>query len=116
MSLLKKLPDKGGTTAWSPVEAHAEVLAVGTRLGAGVSFDDFGGELSFIDTSLSKSGQSDVVELGNIKTATRFYCMAWGGLPGPSGAGLLAGGMQNGVVNIWDPATVLSGMGWMLDG
>lgn len=40
----------------------------------------------------------------------RFHSLAWG-KSGPSNMGLIAGGLTNGVVSVWDPATVLAGEG-----
>ena len=47
MSLLKEIPDKGATSAWCPLSSHRNLIALGTKEGAGGGgFDNYGGELS----------------------------------------------------------------------
>lgn len=46
--------------------------------------------------------------LGSVKTHIRFTSLAWSPAGG-SGMGLIAGGMENGAVHIWDPRRIISG-------
>jgi hypothetical protein len=43
--------------------------------------------------------------VGGTVAPDRFHALAWG-KHGPSEMGLLAGGLTNGVVSVWDPATL----------
>ncbi|CAK9113493.1 Protein transport protein SEC31 [Durusdinium trenchii] len=99
MSILQEIEDKGATTAWCPVEKG--LIALGTKDGAsGETFDDYGGELSVYSLGYKSGAKPEFV--GKAETTTRFNCMAWGS-KGPSGLGIIAGGMQNGSINVWDP-------------
>ena len=44
----------------------------------------------------------------SVKTATRFGSVAWGAKGGSGGAGLVAGGMSDGTVRVWDGGALLS--------
>jgi hypothetical protein len=60
--LLRELRDKGATIAWSPSAREPSTLAIGTKEGAGMGFDNYGGELqvrraSNADTRASRSCQ-----------------------------------------------------------
>lgn len=97
MSLLKEIPDKGATVAWSPVAAHSSLLAVGTKdVGSGTGFDDVGGELDIFSIDLSSTAERLPQKVMSTKTKARFSCLTWGGRngSGPNGQGILAGGMQ----------------------
>ena len=48
--------------------------------------------------------------MGKVKTASRFSSIGWSG-GGSSGAGLIAGGMTDGSICIFDPSVLLSGGG-----
>jgi len=104
MSLLQEIRDTGATTAWCPVRGGKTTIAVGTKDGAGgggQTFEDYGGELALFELDLNKDG-AQPKQVAKTEASTRFSCLAWGS-KGPSGAGIIAGGMQNGAINVWDP-------------
>ncbi|OQR82602.1 hypothetical protein ACHHYP_15715 [Achlya hypogyna] len=105
MSLLKEV-NAHATMAWSPVKHRSNLMAVGSKDGVGVGFDNYGGELQlvsmdFADVSLEPT------QLGSIKTSSRFMTMSWADVVKHQSScelGLLAGGMADGTVSIWDPS------------
>jgi len=110
MSLLKELADKGATTAWSAIKSHPNLLALGTK-DSGGSFDDYGGELEIHRLDFSNYNDKGSALLGKFKTPTRFSSLAWSEMSIKSAEfplGLIAGGMSDGVVNIWDPAKLVA--------
>ena len=71
----------------------------------GVGFEDSGGELELYDLNLSSSEEPKLV--ASVKTAARFASVGWSTFTGSSGGhryplGLIAGGMADGKVHIWD--------------
>eukprot|EP00953_Heterococcus_sp_UTEX-ZZ885_P041552 21197-Heterococcus_DN1.PRE.2 len=109
MSLLKELPDKGATIAWSNVASHPNLLALGTKDSGNAGFDDYGGELEL--HKLDFSGNDAPSLLGKVKTTARFATLAWSELATKQEEypyGLVAGGMGDGTVNVWDPAKLVS--------
>ncbi|CAM9765276.1 unnamed protein product [Heterosigma akashiwo] len=110
MSLLKELPDKGATTAWSPVASHPNLMVLGTKDGGG-GFEDYGGELEVHRFDFGEYQEKGSAVLGSFKTPTRFSSIAWSQMSNKSAEyplGLIAGGMADGVVNVWDPAKLVA--------
>jgi len=110
MSLLKELPDKGATIAWSSVKSHPNLMALGTKDGGG-GFDDYGGELEIHRFDFANYSDQGSTVLGKFKTQTRFASLAWSEMatkPTDFPLGLVAGGMSDGVVNVWDPAKLVA--------
>ncbi|GBG24510.1 Protein transport protein SEC31 [Hondaea fermentalgiana] len=102
MSVVQEIKDKGAVLAWCPIKAKSTYIALGAKDGANEkTFDDYGGELDIYNVGLN--GESEPKFVGKAETSTRFNCIAWGA-KGPSGMGVIAGGMQNGDINIWNPA------------
>ena len=114
MSLLKQIDDKVAVVAWSPVQDHPALMALGSKEGSGTGFDDVGGDLSLYPLDFSKTGDTACHAVGSVKVSARFQSLAWSHLPAHAAAfpyGLIAGGMENGTVNIWDPAKILENDG-----
>lgn len=47
--------------------------------------------------------------LDDIEQADRFNRLAWGGVNGSRPQGVIAAGMENGELALWDPAKILAG-------
>jgi protein transport protein SEC31 len=77
--------------------------------GGGIGFDDTGGELDLYNMNLTS--QTDPSLLASVKTQSRFASLGWcaGGasLSAKYPLGMLAGGMENGAVHVWDPQAVM---------
>lgn len=80
---------------------------------AGIGFEDTGGDLELCDLNMtSPEGSSPVPKIvGKVKTSSRFASIGW--TPG-SGAvavkypmGLIAGGMTDGTVHVWNAKAIL---------
>eukprot|EP00957_Ditylum_brightwellii_P070289 5339873-Ditylum_brightwellii.AAC.1 len=80
----------------------------------GVGFDDYGGELELCDMKITcpEGSQPTPQVIGSIKTTTRFSSLGW--TPGNASVadnfkmGLIAGGMTDGKINIWDAESIVS--------
>ncbi|CAM9169034.1 unnamed protein product [Ectocarpus sp. 6 AP-2014] len=121
MSFLKELTDKGATIAWSTVAAHPSLIALGTKdSGGGSGFEDHGGELELHKLDFSQEtdaagggggGAGAGTLLGKVKTTARFATLAWSEMATKQAEypyGLIAGGMGDGTVNVWDPAKLVA--------
>ncbi|GJE96308.1 WD40 repeat domain-containing protein [Phanerochaete sordida] len=101
------------TFAWSP-SPSLPLLATGTVAGA-------------LDESFSNNGQLEIwqpdfldkneYELGgegqagakaHVTTSSRFNRLAWGYTDGGRDRGVIVAGMENGELDIWDPANILA--------
>ncbi|KZT18925.1 hypothetical protein NEOLEDRAFT_1183832 [Neolentinus lepideus HHB14362 ss-1] len=101
------------TFAWSPLPS-LPLLATGTVSGAlDESFSnesqleiwapDFMNKNEF---DLGGEGEG-VGPKGSITNSSRFNCIAWGYVEGNRPSGIIAAGMENGELGIWDPAKIL---------
>lgn len=106
MSKITQIVDRSAATAWSPVSEYASVIALGVKDSGGVSFEETGGELELYDMNLLN--QKEPTKLGSIKTQSRFASLTWSDAnPEKYPLGLIAGGMENGSVHVWDPRAIL---------
>ncbi|KAI8847667.1 hypothetical protein BC829DRAFT_444455 [Chytridium lagenaria] len=105
--------NRTATIAWSPSAKHLPLLATGTVAGALDASFSTNAELEIFDLNLNNTdGSTNLRRLGSITSTARFNRLAWGLNPDPKGArtyGILAGGMENGELNIWDPHARHSG-------
>ena len=72
-----------------------------------IGFDDYGGELELYDLNMSDPSGAKPKLMGSTKTTTRFASVGWTTPLGCYGTGLIAGGMVDGVVNIWNPSAIM---------
>ncbi|KAH8070453.1 hypothetical protein JL721_5227 [Aureococcus anophagefferens] len=115
MSLIKSIDDVGATLAWCPrTGLDACYVALGTTEASGAGFDDYGASLQLHALDLC-DGSLSSKPAGVAKTSSRFVSLAWSGMKGGAGGadglqlGLVAGGMSDGAVDVWDPAKLLAG-------
>jgi len=110
MSLLKQIDDKGAVLEWSPIAKCPNLVALGTKDSAGVGFDDFGGELELHLLDFSNSNSLSSTVLGKARANSRFSSIAWSQMAIHSGEfpyGLIAGGMVDGNIHVWDASSLL---------
>jgi len=117
MTKITQIDDRSAEIAWSPVTENADVIALGAKDSGGAGFEETGGELELYDMNLTNrepNQPNKATRLASIKTESRFASLAWS--KGESSTsndsnkfplGLLAGGMENGTVNVWDPRAVI---------
>lgn len=75
---------------------------------SGIGFDDYGGELELYSFNITNPEDKPTPKvLGKVKTASRFSSIGWS--VGAGGNGLIAGGMTDGSVCIFDPSALLAG-------
>ncbi|KAF0687464.1 Aste57867_20801 [Aphanomyces stellatus] len=109
MSLLKEV-NASATVAWSPIKNRSNLLALGSKDGVGVGFDNYGGELQLVSMDFADVNPAPI-QLGSIKTSSRFLSLSWADVLRHQSSmelGVLAGGMADGTVNIWDPSKIAS--------
>ncbi|RLN14439.1 hypothetical protein BBJ28_00002732 [Nothophytophthora sp. Chile5] len=108
MSLLKEI-HANAAVAWSPVKRRAELLALGSKGDGGVGFENNGGEFMLASMDLSDPSRN-MLTLGAVKTASRFTSLAWRDVARHHDTcpyGIIAGGMADGAVSLWNPALML---------
>ena len=108
MSLLKQL-DRAARTAWCPSARYPNLLASGTI--AGTIDDSFvtKSQLEIYDIDLA-GPTNDMKLLGSIESKDCFHSVAWGAKgieEGQMSHGLVAGGMSDGSINIWNVDAIL---------
>ena len=96
------------TTAWSPLPQQPAYLAAGTVAGTmGLDFDT-SAHLEIMHVDFSNPKEQKV--LGKTTAADRFHKLVWG-LTGVNNEsfplGIIAGGLANGSVNLWDPSKII---------
>lgn len=108
--LLKQISDKGATIAWSPLRHLPFSFVAGTKEGAGGGFSDYGGELTIHQFDPS-TPTTECRTVASLKTQARFSSVAWGAMSSKPALrhGLVAGGMADGAVMLWDAAAVSAG-------
>lgn len=85
-------------------------MAAGTVAGAISDSFDATAHLEIFSLDLC-SRKGDMPLLGSVRTSDRFHRLAWGSLGYESGAfshGILAGGMVDGSIKIFNPATMIA--------
>ena len=123
------------TFAWSPT-THLPLLATGTVAGAlDESFSnesqleiwapdfldrdeyDLGGQGQNAPKGFVKESSRYVdysCFFDGIKSTDRFNRIAWGGVNDARPQGVIAAGMENGELALWDPAKILAGAEYVL--
>lgn len=99
---------RGATVAWGPTAQTSGMIAAGT---VGASFDpsfDASASLEIFQMDLgSKTGKMELQ--GSVQTSERFHRIAWGTAGVSNGSlayGMLAGGMVDGTVKVFNPAVI----------
>lgn len=99
---------RGATVAWGPTYESGSMVAAGTVGGAFDGSFDASASLEIFQMDLgSKTGQMEL--LGSVQTTERFHRLAWSNFGVDNGSlpfGMLAGGMVDGTVKVFDPAVM----------
>ncbi|KAJ7048617.1 hypothetical protein C8F01DRAFT_1266962 [Mycena amicta] len=101
------------TFAWSP-SAQLPLLATGTVAGAlDESFSDESHLEIWAPDFLDKNefelgGAEQLGPRGIVKGTARFNRLAWGAVDSTRSRGVIAAGMENGELALWDPAKILA--------
>ena len=112
MTLITQIEERGAVVAWCPLSSHADIVALGLKDSGGGGFDtsSYGSELELYNLNITNDDDKPKL-LGSIKTASRFASIGWCSSSNVQQypMGFVAGGMEDGVVHIWDPNAILSG-------
>ncbi|SJX65258.1 related to SEC31-component of the COPII coat of ER-golgi vesicles [Sporisorium reilianum f. sp. reilianum] len=110
---MKAYINRTATFAWSPAtyESDSPLIATGTVAGA---LDESFSNESVLELwqpcyAASASASADAKSLGSISTSARFNRLAWGYANPSRPNGLLAAGLENGELGIWDAQKILAG-------
>ncbi|GMH60232.1 hypothetical protein TL16_g03004 [Triparma laevis f. inornata] len=100
---IRSIDDLGAVLAWGAL-GPSDVIAAGTKDSGGVGFDDYGGTLSLY----SLFSNDTPTLLSSVSTPSRFSSLSWSAMNNKPEypQGLLAGGMLDGTVCIWDPEKI----------
>ncbi|KAJ3023627.1 protein transport protein S31 [Thoreauomyces humboldtii] len=108
--------NRTATLAWSPGQHDAgPLLAAGTVAGALDASFSTSAELEIFDLNLSSkpgvAGHNKLRPVGKVTCTARFNRLAWGTIPGDVSKplGMLASGMENGDLDLWNPAAIIEG-------
>ncbi|ODQ66157.1 hypothetical protein NADFUDRAFT_83005 [Nadsonia fulvescens var. elongata DSM 6958] len=109
MVKLKEIP-RTATFAWSP-NPHDPFMVTGTVAGAIDADFSATTQLEIWDLNLLDRSSSgfQVQPKKAIDTENRFYDIAWGGVSAAKPQGVIAGALEDGTVQLWDPKSILSG-------
>eukprot|EP00735_Rhodelphis_limneticus_P004984 TRINITY_DN1665_c0_g1::TRINITY_DN1665_c0_g1_i1::g.17806::m.17806 TRINITY_DN1665_c0_g1::TRINITY_DN1665_c0_g1_i1::g.17806 ORF type:complete len:1147 (-),score=366.04,sp/Q8L611/SC31B_ARATH/34.52/0.0,WD40/PF00400.27/8.4,WD40/PF00400.27/0.0072,WD40/PF00400.27/0.11,WD40/PF00400.27/48,WD40/PF00400.27/3e-05,WD40/PF00400.27/31,Sec16_C/PF12931.2/5.7e-09,Sec16_C/PF12931.2/1.5e+02,SRA1/PF07304.6/6.9e-10,Med15/PF09606.5/0.15 TRINITY_DN1665_c0_g1_i1:221-3661(-) len=103
--------DRSAIVAWSPSTQHPALLAAGTVAGAYDASFSSEAQLEIFGVDFN-SPNGELPVRGALASEERFHRLAWG-LHGISSGtypyGLIAGGMHDGTINVWNPAAILEG-------
>ena len=107
MSKLHEL-NKSATIAWSPLAKSSSLIAAGTVAGILDRDFDTSAHLELFKIDL-RSPKTEAKLVGSTTAADRFSKICWSsfGSQGSYPNGIIAGGLANGVVQIWDPAKIM---------
>ncbi|KAJ1021086.1 hypothetical protein NDA16_003872 [Ustilago loliicola] len=115
---MKAYINRTATFAWSPATYESDSPLIATGTVAGALDESFSNESVFELWQPSYAASSpdsaanaspDAKPLGSISTSARFNRLAWGYVNPSRPKGLLAAGLENGELGIWDAQKILSG-------
>ena len=98
--------DRTATVAWAPIASNVTLMATGTVSGALDASFSTNTELEIYDLSL---GQDGVQKRASISSSARFNKIAWNSSSSQQPMGVIAGGMENGTLEIWSASMLLDG-------
>eukprot|EP00930_Biecheleria_cincta_P047446 TRINITY_DN3289_c0_g1_i1.p1 TRINITY_DN3289_c0_g1~~TRINITY_DN3289_c0_g1_i1.p1 ORF type:complete len:1199 (+),score=239.56 TRINITY_DN3289_c0_g1_i1:57-3653(+) len=106
------------TVAWSPVESAPTLMAMGSAAGSAagaISATGSDASLDFVSFDLGRGGM-DMDVCASVKTegGRRFSSISWGKFGVDTGAcpyGIVAGGLQDGIVSLWNPHAIVNSNG-----
>ena len=99
--------NRGATVAWGPTSETASLVAAGTVAGAISDSFDASSTLELFSLDLG-SASGEMPSLGSVQLPERFHALAWGVGSDPESHphGLLAGGMVDGTVKVFNPYAI----------
>ncbi|ORZ03860.1 hypothetical protein BCR43DRAFT_451486 [Syncephalastrum racemosum] len=109
--MAKKLNEihRAATFAWSPGQ-QLPLIAAGTVSGALDDSFSNASELELFRLDLSKTNEG-LAPVGKVSTNARFNTLGWGHVTADKPNGIIAGGMENGELELWNPSAILDNKG-----
>lgn len=107
MGGLVKENEVRATVAWASDPAYGSLVATAPVAGAvDWNFAATQDKLEILDLDLGNMESRAMPVKGVYPTSHHFHRLAWGS-KGPGEHGVIAGGLENGLVNIWNPSLIL---------
>ncbi|PWN51119.1 hypothetical protein IE53DRAFT_314480 [Violaceomyces palustris] len=117
---MKARINRTATLAWSPAALQSSNPYIATGTVAGALDESFSNEsvLELWQPGYAGDAQSPAIQngsaeelgpLGSVTTSARFNRLAWGHVAAGRPKGLLAAGLENGELGIWDADKILKG-------
>ncbi|KAJ1642847.1 protein transport protein S31 [Coemansia asiatica] len=94
--------------AWGPQQSES-LIAAGTVAGAMDATFSNTSELEIFRLGATDDTAGALESIGKVEAAARFQRLAWSGKSGSHDLGVVAGGLENGDVAVWDPARIIAG-------
>eukprot|EP01117_Protostelium_nocturnum_P002756 TRINITY_DN1366_c0_g1_i2.p1 TRINITY_DN1366_c0_g1~~TRINITY_DN1366_c0_g1_i2.p1 ORF type:complete len:1089 (+),score=273.69 TRINITY_DN1366_c0_g1_i2:269-3535(+) len=110
--------ERSAAVAWSPLSNSPSLLAAGTIAGTLSEDFDYSAHIEIFELNLqedeeqlSSTGSRSLKTLGSGVVSERFNKLAWSSSTQSANypKGLLAGGLANGSVSIWNPQSIING-------
>lgn len=101
---------RSATVAWSPLSSHRGLIAVGTVANAIDDSFETTADLEILSIDFSPNSAKEMPSKGTVKSSERFHRLAWGGMSAGMNSfplGILAGGMVDGSIGLWNPAAII---------
>lgn len=98
--------------AWSPVPQHPYLFVTGTIAGTLDSDFNASAHLEVFSVDLTAEPEKNLKVLGKTSASDRFRKLCWsssGVQGGHLPYGIIAGGLGNGSINVWDPEKIING-------
>ncbi|SNX86898.1 probable Protein transport protein SEC31 [Melanopsichium pennsylvanicum] len=113
---MKAYINRTATFAWSPATFQSDPPLIATGTVAGALDESFSNESvlelwqpNYTASTASSQHSPDSKPLASISTSARFNRLAWGYANHSRPKGLLAAGLENGELGIWDADKILTG-------
>lgn len=99
--------NRTATFAWSP--GQQPLIAAGTVAGAlDASFSNES-TLEIFEPNLLDKSSAQLESTAKVSSNARFNRLAWGNIAADTPKGIIAGGKENGELDLWNPALILEG-------
>ncbi|EGC35441.1 hypothetical protein DICPUDRAFT_152246 [Dictyostelium purpureum] len=106
MSKLKEI-QRQSTVSWSPIADYPDYMAVGTVAGTISADFDTTSKLEIYSLDITNNESKQMALKGVTSANTRFNKVVWGQSSSNFPNGIIAGAMDNGNINLYNPTKIL---------
>eukprot|EP01130_Rhizamoeba_saxonica_P016463 TRINITY_DN7616_c0_g1_i1.p1 TRINITY_DN7616_c0_g1~~TRINITY_DN7616_c0_g1_i1.p1 ORF type:complete len:923 (+),score=238.49 TRINITY_DN7616_c0_g1_i1:2870-5638(+) len=105
--MLKQIK-RNGILSWSKFSSQESLLACGTIASALSGDFDPSGTLDILSLDLTQDNQ-DMNVVRSVTTEEKMHTLCWGSSNASNPYGMIAAGLDNGVINIWNAKSLIDG-------